>query len=83
MILIKMPNYSYKSIDIEGEVESGFIIADSLDEAKLELKNRKLIPLKIKESKNIFRINFFSNIGSSKLSLTSRQLSVITFITCN
>ena len=72
-----MPNYSYKSIDIEGEVESGFIIADSLDEAKLELKNRKLIPLKIKESKNIFRINFFSNIGSSKLSLISRQLSAL------
>ena len=57
-----MPNFSYKSIDIEGEEESGFIIADTLDEAKLELKNRKLIPLKIKESKNFFRIKFFSNI---------------------
>ena len=72
-----MPNFSYKAIDNKGEEESGFIISNTIEEAKEELKNRKLIPLKINEAKKYFKFNFFSKISSSKLSLICRQLSVL------
>ena len=41
-----MANFSYDALDNSGESESGYLIADSVEEAKNELKNRKLIPLK-------------------------------------
>ena len=42
-----------------------------------ELKNRKLIPIKLKESKQRINLSFFSSISNSKLSLISRQLSTL------
>ena len=49
-----MPNYSYKALDQSGISENGILIAENLKEAQEELKNRHLIPIKIKESKNRF-----------------------------
>ena len=72
-----MANFSYDALDNSGESESGYLIADSVEEAKNELKNRKLIPLKVKETKKFFRFPFFNSISLSQLSLFSRQLSTL------
>ena len=53
-----MANFSYDALDNSGESESGYLIADSVEEAKNELKNRKLIPLKVKETKKFFHFLF-------------------------
>lgn len=72
-----MPNYSYKALDPTGITETGVLIADNLSEAQEELKNRRLIPINLKESKNRFNISLFRKISSSKLSLITRQLSTL------
>ena len=72
-----MPNYSYKALDPNGITETGVLIAENLSEAQEELKNRKLIPINLKESKNRFNISLFRKISSSKLSLITRQLSTL------
>ena len=72
-----MPNYSYKALDPTGIIETGVLIAENLSEAQEELKNRRLIPLNLKESKNRFNISLFRKISSSKLSLITRQLSTL------
>ena len=72
-----MANFSYDALDNSGESESGYLIADSVEEAKNELKNRKLIPLKVKETKKFFHFPFFNSISLSQLSLFSRQLSTL------
>ena len=55
-----MPNYSYKALDQSGISENGILIAENLKEAQEELKNRHLIPIKIKESKNRFSFSLFT-----------------------
>ena len=72
-----MPNYSYKALDPTGITETGVLIAENLSEAQEELKNRRLIPINLKESKNRFNISLFRKISSSKLSLITRQLSTL------
>ena len=72
-----MASFTYKAIDHNGETENGYLIAENIDEAQNELKNRKLIPLKLKKSNPRFNFSFFSSIGFSKLSLISRQLSTL------
>ena len=72
-----MPNYSYKALDSTGITETGVLIAENLSEAQEELKNRRLIPINLKESKNRFNISLFRKISSSKLSLITRQLSTL------
>lgn len=72
-----MANFSYDALDNSGESESGYLIADSVEEAKNELKNRKLIPLKVKETKKFFHFPFFNSVSLSQLSLFSRQLSTL------
>lgn len=72
-----MPNYSYKALDPNGITETGVLIAENLNEAQEELKNRRLIPINLKESKNRFNISLFRKISSSKLSLITRQLSTL------
>ena len=52
-----MPNYSYKALDPTGITETGVLIAENLSEAQEELKNRRLIPINLKESKNRFNIS--------------------------
>ena len=59
-----MPNYSYKALDQSGISENGILIAENLKEAQEELKNRHLIPIKIKESKNRFSFSLFTKISS-------------------
>ena len=45
-----MANFSYDALDNSGESESGYLIADSVEEAKNELKNRsKYFALKNEE----------------------------------
>ena len=72
-----MARFSYKALDHKGETEKGFLVAENIDEAQNELKNRKLIPIKLKEYKQRINLSFFSSISNSKLSLISRQLSTI------
>ena len=72
-----MASFSYKAIDHNGESEKGFLIAENINEAQNELKNRKLIPVKLQESRQRNNFNFFSSISNSKLSLISRQLSTL------
>ncbi len=72
-----MASFTYKAIDHNGETENGYLIAENIDEAQNELKNRKLIPLKLKKSNTRLNFSFFSSIGFSKLSLISRQLSTL------
>ena len=72
-----MASFTYKAIDHNGETENGYLIAENIDDAQNELKNRKLIPLKLKKSSTRFNFSFFSTIGFSKLSLISRQLSTL------
>ena len=72
-----MASFSYKALDHKGETEKGFLVAENIDEAQNELKNRKLIPIKLKESKQRINLSFFSSISNSKLSLISRQLSTL------
>ena len=72
-----MPNFSYKAIDNLGATETGVLIADNLSEAQEELKNRRLIPISVREARNNFNISLFKRISSSKLSLITRQLSTL------
>ena len=72
-----MASFSYKALDHKGETEKGFLVAKNIDEAQNELKNRKLIPIKLKEYKQRINLSFFSSISNSKLSLISRQLSTL------
>ena len=72
-----MPNYSYKALDPTGITETGVLIAENLSEAQEELKNRRLIPINLKESKNRFNISLFRKISSSKLSLITSQISTL------
>ena len=72
-----MASFSYKALDHKGETEKGFLVAENINEAQNELKNRKLIPIKLKESKQRINLSFFSSISNSKLSIISRQLSTL------
>mgnify|MGYP001391165304 FL=1 len=72
-----MPNFSYKALDNFGATETGVLIADNLNEAQEELKNRRLIPISVREARNNFNISLFKRISSSKLSLITRQLSTL------
>ena len=63
-----MASFSYKALDHKGETEKGFLVAENINEAQNELKNRKLIPIKLKESKQRINLSFFSSISNSKLS---------------
>ena len=72
-----MPNFSYKALDNFGATETGVLIADNLNEAQEELKNRRLIPISVREARNNFNISLFKKISSSKLSLITRQLSTL------
>ena len=72
-----MASFSYKALDHKGETEKGFLVAENINQAQNELKNRKLIPIKLKESKQRINLSFFSSISNSKLSLISRQLSTL------
>ena len=51
-----MASFTYKAIDHNGETENGYLIAENIDEAQNELKNRKLIPLKLKMYFNLLLI---------------------------
>ena len=72
-----MASFTYKAIDHNCETENGYLVAENINEAQNELKNRKLIPLKLKKSNTRFNFSFFSSISFSKLSLISRQLSTL------
>ena len=69
-----MPNYSYKALDPTGITETGVLIAENLSEAQEELKNRRLIPINLKESKNRFNISLFRKIDSYIPQIISKLL---------
>lgn len=54
-----MASFTYKAIDHNGETENGYLVAENINEAQNELKNRKLIPLKLKKSNTRFNFSFF------------------------
>ena len=49
-----MASFTYKAIDHNGETENGYLIAENIEEAQNELKNRILIRLKLKKSNTRF-----------------------------
>ena len=55
-----MASFTYKAIDHNGETENGYLVAENINEAQNELKNRKLIPLKLKKSNTRFNFSFFT-----------------------
>ena len=75
-----MAAFDYVAINQKGKKEKGVIAADSLENARRELRNRKLAPVKVSEvGKNhkLFKI-FDRKISLKNLVIFTRQLSVLT-----
>ena len=74
-----MAAYNYVAINSEGNKEKGVISADNLENAKRELRNRKLAPLKVSENNkyNLFNLLVQKKISLKNLVLFTRQLSTL------
>ena len=75
-----MAAFDYVAINQKGKKEKGVIAADSLENARRELRNRKLAPVKVSEvGKNhkLFKI-LDRKISLKNLVIFTRQLSVLT-----
>ena len=75
-----MAAFDYVAINQKGKKEKGVIAADSLENARRELRNRKLAPVKVSEvGKNhkLFKI-FDRKISLKNLVIFTRQISVLT-----
>ena len=74
-----MAAYNYVAINSEGNKEKGVISADNLENAKRELRNRKLAPLKVSENNkyNLFNLLVQKKISLKNLVLFTRQLSAL------
>ena len=74
-----MAAYYYVAINSEGNKEKGVISADNLENAKRELRNRKLAPLKVSENNkyNLFNLLVQRKISLKNLVLFTRQLSAL------
>ena len=74
-----MAAYNYVAINSEGNKEKGVISADNLENAKRELRNRKLAPLKVSENNkyNLFNLLVQRKISLKNLVLFTRQLSTL------
>ena len=74
-----MAVYYYVAINSEGNKEKGVIAADNLENARRELRNRKLAPLKVSENNkfNLFNLLVQRKISLKNLVLFTRQLSAL------
>jgi len=74
-----MPAFNYEALSSEGKKIKGSLIADDINLASQELKNRSLIPIDVKERKaTVSFLSFLShNIKSSDLALITRQMSTL------
>ena len=74
-----MAVYYYVAINSEGNKEKGVIAADNLENARRELRNRKLAPLKVSENNkyNLFNLLVQRKISLKNLVLFTRQLSTL------
>ena len=75
-----MAAFDYVAINQKGKKEKGVIAADSLENARRELRNRKLAPVKVSEvGKNhkLFKI-LDRKISLKNLVIFTRQISVLT-----
>lgn len=74
-----MAAYNYVAINSEGNKEKGVIAADNLENARRELRNRKLAPLKVSENNkyNLFNLLVQRKISLKNLVLFTRQLSTL------
>ena len=74
-----MAVYYYVAINSEGNKEKGVIAADNLENARRELRNRKLTPLKVSENNkyNLFNLLVQRKISLKNLVLFTRQLSAL------
>ena len=74
-----MPAFNYEALSSDGKKIKGSLIADDINLASQELKNRSLIPIDVKERKAT--VSFFSflshKIKSSDLALITRQMSTL------
>jgi len=75
-----MAAFDYVAINQKGKKEKGVIAADSLENARRELRNRKLAPVKVSEvgkKHKLFKI-LERKISLKNLVIFTRQLSVLT-----
>ena len=75
-----MAAFDYVAINQKGKKEKGVIAADSLENARRELRNRKLAPVKVSEvgkKHKLFKI-LDRKISLKNLVIFTRQLSVLT-----
>ena len=74
-----MPAFNYEALSSDGKKIKGSLIADDINLASQELKNRSLIPIDVKERKAT--VSFFSflshKIKSNDLALITRQMSTL------
>ena len=69
-----MPSYSYTAINVAGIKKKGILSADSEREARKLVKDLKLTPLKISESKNLDKT---LRIKNKDIVLMTRQLATL------
>ena len=75
-----MAAFDYVAINQKGKKEKGVIAADSLENARRELRNRKLAPVKVSEvgkKHKLFKI-LDRKISLKNLVIFTRQISVLT-----
>ena len=74
-----MPNFQYLAINSDGLKQKGYISAETSETAKHHLKEKNLVPIKLRERKSSFKFLKFSEkkLNLSNLSLLTRQLSVL------
>ena len=74
-----MSAFNYEALSSDGKKIKGSLIADDINLASQELKNRSLIPIDIKEKKaSVSFLSFLSHkIKSSDLAFITRQMSTL------
>ena len=80
-----MPEFKYRAVKPDGEMVAGSITSESIEEVRLNIKNRGLIPIEIQavhvyEKTESFKIHFSfreKKLDLRELSNFCRQLSVI------
>ena len=73
-----MAAFNYVAIDSNGNKEKGVIAADNIENARRELRNRKLAPVKVSEAnKHLFARFFQRKTSLKKLVLFTRQMATL------
>ena len=73
-----MAAFNYVAIDSSGNKEKGVIAADNIENARRELRNRKLAPVKVSEAnKHLFARFFQRKTSLKKLVLFTRQMATL------